>query len=88
LVERKKPLRGIVPVESACLLHVDFIPEKGKELFQLACEQDLEGVVGKWAQGRYQDDGRSTSWVKIKNPSYSQAEERGRGGASGRGHWS
>ena len=55
---------------------VDFIWEKGTELFALACERDLEGVVGKWAMGSYQSDGRSTSWVKIKNPSYSQAEGR------------
>jgi ATP-dependent DNA ligase len=55
---------------------VDFLPEKGKELFELACERDLEGVVGKWAQGIYQDDGRSTSWVKVKNPNYSQVEGR------------
>ena len=77
LLERKKRLRKIVPVESPCVLHVDCLPEKGNELFQLACEKDLEGVVGKWTQGTYQSDGRSTSWVKINNPSYSQAEGRG-----------
>jgi len=76
LIERKERLRQIVPVESPCVLHVDHLPEKGRELFALACERDLEGVVGKWARGRYQSDGRSTSWVKIKNPSYSQAEGR------------
>ena len=76
VVERKKRLRAVLPVESPHLLHVDWLPEKGQELFTLACEQDLEGVVGKWAQGKYQDDGRSTSWVKVKNPNYSQAEGR------------
>jgi len=47
LIERKKKLRGIVPLESACVLHVDYLPEKGKELFDLACERDLEGICGK-----------------------------------------
>jgi len=75
LMERKR-LRQVVPVESPSVLHVDYLPEKGKELFQLACENDLEGVVGKWAKGSYQSDGRSTSWVKVKNASYSQAEGR------------
>jgi len=76
LIERKKRLRSLVPARSPHLLHVDFLAEKGTELFQLACERELEGVVGKWANGIYQDDGRSTSWVKVKNPNYSQAEGR------------
>ena len=56
-MERKKRLRSLLPDESPHLLHVDFIPEKGKELFALPCERDLEGVVGKWTQGIYQSDG-------------------------------
>jgi hypothetical protein len=32
--------------------------------------------VGKWANGTYQTDGRCTSWVKFKNPEYSQMEAR------------
>ena len=28
--------------------------------------------MGKWANGTYQTDGRCTSWVKFKNPEYSQ----------------
>ncbi len=86
LIERKKRLRRVIPQhdpqqhpqrdpqQHPHLLHVDFVWEKGRELFALACERDLEGVVGKWAKGSYQSDGRSTSWVKIKNPGYSQAE--------------
>jgi len=76
LVERKTRLRAILPLESPHLLHVDHLREKGQELFALACENDLEGVVGKWAQGTYQSDGRTTSWVKVKNRTYSQAEGR------------
>ena len=32
--------------------------------------------MGKWANGTYQTDGRCTSWVKFKNPEYSQMEAR------------
>ena len=42
----------------------------------LACAKDLEGIVGKWARGTYQTDGRSTSWVKVKNAAYTQVEGR------------
>ena len=40
-------------------------------MFKLVCDQDLEGVVAKWKRGKYMADNR-TSWVKIKNPRYSQ----------------
>jgi hypothetical protein len=40
------------------------------------CEQDAEGIVAKWAGGPYHVDGATTSWVKIKNPDYSQAVGR------------
>jgi len=88
LIGRKQQLRQIVPAASSHVLHVDYLPEKGRELFALACERDLEGIVGKWAQGSYQSDGRSTSWIKVKNANYSQAEGRaelfeGRGRARG-----
>lgn len=36
--------------------------------------RSLEGVVGKFANGIYQSDDSTTSWVKFKNPTYSQAE--------------
>jgi hypothetical protein len=44
--------------------------------FELACDRDLEGVVGKYARGTYQSDGTATSWLKIKHARYSQAEGR------------
>ena len=52
----------------------------------LACEQHLEDAVGKWTAGVYTTNGRTTSWIKVKNASYRQAERRGeffegRGGA-------
>ena len=43
----------------------DHQPEKGRELFDLARQNHLEGIIGKRADSRYAST-RSTSWVKIK----------------------
>jgi hypothetical protein len=42
----------------------------------LACQRDLEGIVAKYGRGVYQTNHAITSWLKIKNPNYSQAERR------------
>jgi ATP-dependent DNA ligase len=52
--------------------YVDHLDRVGCTLFQAACAGDLEGIVGKWQHGSYETDGVSTTWVKIKNPTYSQ----------------
>jgi ATP-dependent DNA ligase len=72
-VERKRRLLKIVPSASGCLLYVEHVKAQGIALFNEVCQRDLEGVVGKWAQGTYVCDGVRTSWLKIKNPNYSQA---------------
>jgi bifunctional non-homologous end joining protein LigD len=45
------------------------------DLFRAACEHDLEGIVAKWRGGTYQP-GPHTSWLKIRNPHYSQWDGR------------
>lgn len=32
--------------------------------------------MAKWARGTYQCDGRGTSWLRIKNPEYTQIQGR------------
>ena len=56
--------------------YADHVGGSGGEFFRLACDHDLEGIVGKWKFGTYRTDGAQTSWVKIKNTDYSQAEGR------------
>jgi ATP-dependent DNA ligase len=46
------------------------------DLFDHVCRDDCEGIVAKWARGRYHADGVQTSWLKIKNPNYSQMTGR------------
>ena len=33
-------------------------------------------MVAKWGRGTYQTDGRRTSWLMIKNPAYTQIQDR------------
>ena len=58
-----------MPRVDSRLLYVDDLRGRGTELFTAAaCSGDLEGIVGKWRDGRYETDGVSTSWLMIKNP--------------------
>ena len=69
-----------------CYCWMRFLPAVSV-LFVLACERDLERIVAKWAPGTYQCDGRATSWLKIKNPDYSQMEGRQERFAAKRAEW-
>lgn len=64
LVQRKELLRRLLHPRGAVRFS-DHQPEKGKELFELARQQGLEGVIGKRADSRYAGV-RSPNWVKIK----------------------
>jgi bifunctional non-homologous end joining protein LigD len=75
LHERKAILADIMPwVESRVRL-VEHVDGRGVDFFRAACEHDLEGIVAKWKGGTYQS-GPRTSWLKIRNPEYSQWENR------------
>lgn len=74
LLERKRRLRSILR-KSADVRYVDHVRGRGSDFFRLACKRDLEGIVAKWARGTYQS-GNGTSWLKIKNPDYTQMEGR------------
>jgi len=74
LAERKDRLRALVPDAESRLLYVDHIVEQGTALFERVCAMDLEGIVAKRTSGLYRE---GTTWLKIKNRAYSQAEGRG-----------
>jgi bifunctional non-homologous end joining protein LigD len=76
LIERKRQLEHIVP-PGGRVLYASHIEGRGTDLFRLVCEQDLEGIVAKWKHGTYLDGTtKQTTWSKIRNPNYSQAEGR------------
>jgi ATP-dependent DNA ligase len=58
------------------LVYMDHVGGRGSELFAAVCATNLEGVVGKWKHGRYHSDGGVTSWLKIRNPHYSEMAGR------------
>ena len=87
LVQRKRRLGRILPRIESRLMHLDAIAARGTRLYELACARDLEGIVAKCARGTYQGDGRGTSWLKIKNPDYSQMEGRHELFAAKRAEW-
>lgn len=69
-IERKTKLRGIVPFQSERLLYCDHVLGEGERLFELACQQDLEGIVAKRKYDPYIAE--HARWLKIRNTSYSQ----------------
>ena len=74
LIERKQILRTLVPAQPSRLLYVSHIEEHGVDLLRAVREQDLEGIVAKLKTAPYGTE--PPSWVKIKNPEYSQAKDR------------
>ena len=64
LLERKQLLQRLLHV-SERFRYADHQLEHGKELFELARESDLEGIVAKRVDSRYVSD-RSPNWVKLK----------------------
>jgi bifunctional non-homologous end joining protein LigD len=70
LIDRKLRLRRVVPKQGERLLFCDHIETDGEQLFRLACENDLEGVVAKHKGDPYLPE--HAHWLKIRNQNYSQ----------------
>ncbi len=64
LLERKTFLQQILQPDST-IRYSDHEIEKGKELYDLALEKRLEGILGKRIDSAY-PEGRTTSWLKFK----------------------
>jgi ATP-dependent DNA ligase len=76
LDERKRWLQAVMPRMDSRLLYMDHVVGRGLDLFREVCRRDLEGIVAKWRFGRYHSDGITTTWFKVKNPTYSQGIDR------------
>jgi bifunctional non-homologous end joining protein LigD len=72
LLERKRLLRGLVPKDHPRLLYMSHLDSGGSRFFELVCEQNLEGIVCKPKTSPY-----PFTWIKVKNPNYTQAADRG-----------
>ena len=73
LLDRKRILRSVLQVGSP-VVYADYIESAGRELYWAVCDMDWESVVAKRKDGLYTPE--ATTWVKIKNPAYSQGEGR------------
>jgi len=69
-------LPAILSRPAAPILYTSHLDGQGIALFRAACDGDLEGIVAKRKDARYESDERSTTWIKIKNPQYSQVRGR------------
>jgi bifunctional non-homologous end joining protein LigD len=64
LIERKNLLRAILDDDSR-IRYSDHVVEKGKELYEVAAQRGLEGIVAKKSGSVYPEK-RGSAWVKIK----------------------
>jgi ATP-dependent DNA ligase len=67
LLTRKQRLKRILPSRSPHVLYVDHSRGNGTALYRLACPLDLEGIVAKRADSRYEDNPSAGNWINIKN---------------------
>lgn len=68
-VERKALLRGLfTPRPKHSLLVVDAIPEEGLQMYSMAVQLQLEGLVAKHEASTYEPGERSPMWRRIKRP--------------------
>ena len=72
LLERKRVLSKLVPKDHPRLLYMSHVDSDGMRFFELVCEQNLEGIVCKPKMSPY-----PFTWIKVKNPNYTQAVDRG-----------
>ena len=77
LLMRKEILRNRMKDDASRAIFVDHIEGRGKALYKQICEMDLEGIVCKPALSPYRTIRGTTTWIKVKNPNYSQTEGRG-----------
>jgi bifunctional non-homologous end joining protein LigD len=72
LIERKRRLRALIG-DMGAVRYVEHFTS-GTALFGQVCTRDMEGIVAKLQTTPY--DPAQPSWMKIKNPGYSQMEGR------------
>ncbi|MGE4486126.1 MAG: DNA ligase [Oscillospiraceae bacterium] len=66
LMKRKKLLEGVI-TENERLAVSRYIEKQGIGYYNLAAQQDLEGIVAKHKDSKYTFDKRTKDWIKIKN---------------------
>jgi len=65
LMQRKKLLQKVIK-ENERIAISRYVKEKGIEFYQLAKQNELEGIVAKRKDSKYYVDKRTKDWIKIK----------------------
>ena len=73
LTRRKQKLERLIPATTPVLSRIFYVEECGCDLLGAAQRLDLEGIVAKRKADPYSPQ---TTWYKIKNRAYTQAERR------------
>jgi hypothetical protein len=74
LVERKQELSAILGKSKLSdVICGKYAEGRGIDLFKEVCERNLEGIVAKRKTGTYST---VSGWLKIKNPNYTQSQQR------------
>jgi hypothetical protein len=77
LTYRKQQLSRIVPRSSSSRVrYVDHIAGRGVDLFKVACDYDLEGIVAKWAGADIHDESRVDREHAIACVSFTDVDRR------------
>jgi len=66
LIERKRLLREILPADNDIIKFSDHVTGSGKEFFDAAVAQGLEGIMAKKCNSVYMPDDRTADWLKVK----------------------
>jgi len=74
LIQRKEKLRRLIERSgSTDIICGKYVEERGIDLFNEVCKRNLEGVVAKPKNGTHS---AVSGWLKIKNPNYTQSDQR------------
>src|SRR3954447_21598158 len=73
LTRRKQRLERLIPTTTPVVSRVFSIERRGRDMLGAAQQLDLEGIVANRKAGPYSPE---TTWYKIKNRAYTQAEGR------------
>jgi bifunctional non-homologous end joining protein LigD len=65
LLQRKEILKNILPADSV-IKYSDHIQSTGKDFFELALKEGLEGIMAKKVNSLYYPGVRTQQWLKIK----------------------
>jgi ATP-dependent DNA ligase len=63
LLDRKKVLKAFLEKVDSPIHYSEHFEAEGPEVYRSACEMELEGIVSKRVDGKYQS-GRTDTWIK------------------------